>query len=496
MKREIRVKSKSKYLSLWMVFLFWMMLWTTSNAVRGLDGGFLAISNSNANWSQAHWETELEAMQTIGMNTIIISNSVNTTYSYYSGCSLSGVSTAGDCVDKIMNIAQAHNMKVILGMYSDNYWWSISRDSAFLTSIYAMDTQVINDLWSKYSSNSALLGWYIVQETDNGTDEGTRQAIAKYMLKPISDYAKAKSPALHVSIAPYIYPSYATPVQFGDIWIKNFNEAPNLDLLIPQDGVGAFANNFSQVSAYFRELKRACDSTGRTLWSDLEIFDNTTTWGPTPISRVTTQILSEAPYVAGFTCWEYLYYISPYRGGNEENLYIDYLRYLFGNESTYQNVARGKSYTVSPAQHNNYQDDGVKLTDGSSGFSYANDVGWYNPGSNPTIIVDLGTVKNGLYEVKSYHMHADGAWVDLPLRCDIYSSTNGSTYTLVGSSYAVDTLDNDSDLFRWKGTPFSARYVKMILIPSSIRFVFISEISISQIYQPPSSIKNWEILAD
>ncbi len=494
MKRDIRNRIGKRILLIGIATILGAMMSTLSVAARGLDGGFIHLSNQNASWSENHWETELEAMRTIGMNTIIISNSVYSSYSYYSICSLSGVTTMGDPVYKIMEIAQAHNMKVILGMYSDGYWWSVGKDSTFLTNLYSQDTQVINDLWSRYSSNTALLGFYICQETDNGTfnNEANRVNLARYFLSPVSAYVKSLSPNLHIGIAPYIYPVWSTPEYYGDWWVKTFNDATSLDLLIPQDGVGAFANTFSQVSAYFRELKRACDTTGRIMWSDLEIFDNTTTWGPTPIGRVTTQILSEDPYVTGFTCWEYINYISPYKGSEEEGLYIDYLRYLFGNESTYQNVARGKGYTVSPSPVSGYPDDHIKLTDGVSGFDYPNNVGWYEPASSPTVILDLGEVKNGLYEVKSYSMRADDAWVDLPVRGEVYSSTDGTTYTFQGYSSPVDTMNHETNIYRWKGTSFSARYIKLVLIPSSARFVFINEILVSQSYQPGSCIEKWK----
>ena len=447
-----------------------------------LDSGFVQMDISNASWSANHWAVELANMKSVGINTVIISTSCYLTTAYYPGCSLAGVTSFQQPLEKILNGADSTNMKIILGLYYDADWWTLLGDTTYLAQLYQKDSAVFNDLWSLYSTHPSIMGWYLVQETDNNMYkvESYRQRYVNYFLKPITDYIKTKAPATKISVAPYFYPAGDSAVNYGNWWVKTFTEVPNLDILMPQDGVGAGGYPYSFVTSYFKELKRACDSTNRSMWSDLEIFDNTSTWGPTPISRVTTQLAIEQPYVQAFTCWEYSYYLSPLRGVAEDQLHSDYLEYLYGTASGYSNIAKGKSYTVSPTPTAPYPDDTFKLTDETTAFNYPNSIGWWNPASRPVIVLDLGTVKNDIFELRGYSMFSYTAAVDTVSYMVASTSNDGINYTFRGNLTALDTVDNNINIYLWNGAPIAFRYLKLTLIPSSTRWVFINEVVVKQ----------------
>jgi hypothetical protein len=100
-----------------------------------------------------------------------------------------------------------------------------------------------------------------------------------------------------------------------------------------------------------------------------------------------------------------------------------------------QNVAQGKSYSLSPVPASQYPDGGGELTDGvtATGESWVNAAGWLDV--TPTITLDLGQVYN-LNEVQLFVGNAfgDGTFgVFRPASVTVSVSTDGVSFTNVGS---------------------------------------------------------------
>lgn len=475
------------------LILFIMFPALLFGANKKLDSVFIAMNPSRTSWSQHHWDVEFENLRSIGINTVIINAACTATTAMYPGCSLEGALMSGNALDKVFQSADSTGMKVVLGLYYDSDWWTKMADITYLHQLYEKNTAVFNDLWSRYSSSSSLMGWYIVQEIDNNMFkwEVNRVKFVDTFLRPLTQDIHSKSPSFIICTAPYFYPSGASARDYGDWWIKTFTDVPHLNLLIPQDGIGAGGYPFSFVTSYFNELKRACDSTGRMMWSDLEIFDNTTTWVSASISRVTTQLEIEKPYVLAFTCWEYSYYMSPLEGSLQEKLYSDYLQYLYGISSGYRNIAKGKNYSLIPTPSITYSDNGNKLTDGTSFFNYQINIGWSSSTVNPVIILDLGEVKDDIFEIRGNSMRSDSASVDTVKFIELSISNNGLDYVYLGQMNAIDTNDQSLNIFQWKGDSISTRYIKMLIKRSSNRWVFINEIIVNQ-YNSLTCLRDWD----
>ena len=57
----------------------------------------------------------------------------------------------------------------------------------------------------------------------------------------------------------------------GVRWKQMFEWSPHLDLIAPQDSMGANGNSFSNVSDYLSELALASRAAGRDVWSNVEV---------------------------------------------------------------------------------------------------------------------------------------------------------------------------------------------------------------------------------
>ena len=272
--------------------------------------------------------------------------------------------------------------------------------------------------------------------------------------------------------ANYFNDTLQSATAYGAWWKTTLGECTSLNLLIPQDGIGAAHADYTTVRDYLSALQSACTSQGRTMWCDLEVYNTLADQGPATLSRITAQLAVEAPYVTGFVCWEYYSCFSPLNYSRSSGLYTDYLENVY-----YENLAWGKSYTVSPTPHATYLNDGIKLTDSLRPYSWASQVGWQRPASNPIVTVDLSSTVNHLFSIKGYCMRSDGSAVYAPQYLSVAGSLNGVDYTTYGNASCSSTVNNAINTYTLSGTNFSARYLKITLQPDvNNQFSMINEV--------------------
>ncbi|MFB3896385.1 MAG: DUF4434 domain-containing protein [bacterium] len=492
-------QSKKSFLASATIILifFTILLIATAFAVRGLDGAFFQIDKNNANWSLIRWGQDLAAMRAVNMNTVICAYAVFDSSAFYPGCSLSGVTVLGQPLDKILTIADTTGMTVHLGLVYEAAWWNNEANTTYLDTITEKNKTVINELYALYNSHSSWQGWYIPTETDNWTTrlESSRQNLVNHYLRPVSDYCHAKDSTKIVSLAPYFnYQLAMDPTSWKGWWMSTLSEATSLDLIMLQDGVGAQAKNYTssssyfiQVTAYFSAVKQATDSTHRILWSDLEIFSDTSTWQSASIDRITTQIDLENPYVANFTCWEFPYYMSPNKGVTQSLLYSNYSAYINGIDIPAKtNLALHKTYTVTPSPSPTYPDSGGELTDGLiPDNNWSSELGWFNPGAYPIITLDLGSVYTDITDVWGYCLRDTTAAIYEPQYMMVSTSTNGTSYTFVGNAPKPGAIyDRGTNIYKWNGDGFSGRYIRCVLVPPGNLWTMINELEVYQTSLP------------
>ncbi len=456
------------------------MLVEKANAVRGMDGGFIGIYQGDKKaWTAERWGKELGYLQSVGMNTAVISTAVYNTTAFYSGCSLAGSTTLDDTLTKILDYGDAHGMKFIIGLYAESSSWSqYGQTSSYLANLCKTSKKVCDDVWSQYSSRPSFAGWYIPQEIDNlnWTTEADRNTLVKNYLRPLSDYCRAKDSTKLVSEAPFYNDNLQSAADYGTWWNKTLADCTSLNLLIPQDGIGAAHADYTSIQSYFNAFKTACTTHHRVLWADIEAYESLSNQGPTSIGRLTTQINVVDPYVTGITCWEYYSCLSPLRALSCMTLYNHYDEYVNG-----VNLAKGKTYSALPAPHASYADDGIKLTDTLYPYTWASQVGWQNPGTNPVVIIDLGAVKTSIGEVRAHCMRSDGSGVYAPQSITVSGSSDGLSYQTWGSALCSSPDNGYINIYDLKWLNADARYVKLEFIPDSRNaFTMVNDILIRQ----------------
>ena len=128
-------------------------------------------------------------------------------------------------------------------------------------------------------------------------------------------------------------------------------QAPDLDLIAPQDSMGAQGNSFANVSAFLGNASGASRRQGRTPWTNVELFEvwpPNCQWAPrracrgrhpAPFERIKRQLANEAPLIrpgGKMIAWEWYSCLSPNGGpdnvwANETRAnYEQYRAYLLG----------------------------------------------------------------------------------------------------------------------------------------------------------------------
>lgn len=471
-----------------------------------MDGTFIQIDGSVSQRTFTQWGNELALMRTIGMNTVITGAGRWGDTVYYPSSAAGVAETGSQPFEKILTVADTTGMSVYLGLFMDDGWWSNEGNGTFLDGMASKSTTVAGELWSLYSTHSSLKGWYITPELDNWTtrEESTRQTMVNHFLRPVSDYCHQIS-GLPVAIAPFFNSSLPmTATNWESWWVSTLSEASSVDLIIMQDGMGTHSGNLeTTIPAYFGAVKRACDSTGRTLWSDMEIFDQISTSPftaiPATLSRITAQIQYERTIVPGLVCWEYYYYMSPNRGIPEGELYSQYSAYLYGVPySVKTNVALNCTYTAQPAVSTSYPDTGnAELTDGViATYNWAGQVGWSNPLTHPLITIDLNSSRNNLVEFWASFLMDTSSGVYLPEQVNVSVSDNGIDFTSAGVLTAPSSINTQaSNVFVLSGCNLSGRYIRFEVTPHAGTWLMANELQVYQ-QETQTSVECWEFMAE
>jgi hypothetical protein len=411
------------------------------------------------------------------MDTIIIQCAVNETTAYYP-TAIGGFTQAGtQPIEKILNYAANSGLDVQIGLLLTNGWWS-GTSQAYLDSLTAKSNSIADELWSLYHGRNSFKGIYIPQEVDNmtWTTDVLRIRLVDHFLKPVSDHIKSLNSSLIVSEAPFFNRDYQQPADYQVWWTAALNAAPNLDLVIPQDGIGAGHATLAEMTNYFNALRAACAVNGRDLWSDLEIYESPTNPVPASISRIAGQIQAEAPLANKIVCWEFGYYLSPAKSLKTLDLFNDYNRFIDGRGAL-TNISDGKSYTLSLPPAPAYPDSGGELTNGAAPFDWTGQVGWSNQAA-VSVRVDLGVVNNNLLNFRAYFMRSTASSVNLPTAVSVSVSPDGGTYTLVGSLTQINDEDQTIDPYQLILTnPASGRYVRFDITPGA-NWLMCSEVGV------------------
>lgn len=294
------------------------------------------------NWDTARWLSELSMLKDIGINEVIIQNTVDTTpaekFASYNTSLAGYTSNVVDLLENALTAADTLGMKVRVGTADNDDWWRKgASDNAWLANEANTNKLIIDEIVSKYASHPSFGGWYISYEISNITATTSQeQANLNTFLKTIVSEMKLRTPRETVMISPFYNSNLSVQGSLTN-WataIDNIFRGTGVDIFALQDSVGVGYNTMDQLSGLFAYTKKGTDAAGLKLYANTETFtsipnDNVTA----PIERIALQITAESEYVTGYTAFS----INHFQGKYCDDLakvagYNDYMTYYLAHK--------------------------------------------------------------------------------------------------------------------------------------------------------------------
>lgn len=145
-------------------------------------------------------------------------------------------------------------------------------------------------------------------------------------------------------------------------------------------------------------------------------------------------------------------------------------------------VSVGKPYLLVPVPSETYPDpDSVKVTDGFARYSWGDMIGFDNPDTNPTVVIDLEE-ETDVVKVSGSFMRSYASAVNLPTSLLVFVSDDGVDFTPVGMAIKTDPspVENEAiNQFYWEASaPVKARYVKVEIRPRGAAWTMLAEVTV------------------
>jgi hypothetical protein len=312
-----------------------------------LTGGFIQYQPWMMSLAASDWRRELAAMRRAGMTLVIVQWLASGGNRY-----MPDGPGHVDPTEVILEEADRTGMEVFVGLTTDEDWWDHATEAAYLKGAAAASTAVAEEGWIRYGSHPAFAGWYMPQETWDGDFDVAQVGRLRTFFRTVTDRCHALSGGKPVGTSPF-FAAKVTPAVVERTY-TDMLRGSGLDILIPQDGVGAQGCETDvegHVVPYFRAYESACRATGVRLWSDVESFrivngpplnDKPTEFVPADVRRLARQMTAEAPLASRLVTFDFFHYMSPYRGTTQKALYDAYLKWLAAHPASAAPASAGR----------------------------------------------------------------------------------------------------------------------------------------------------------
>ncbi len=222
-----------------------------------------------ANWGEAEWARDFEAMRAIGIDTVIIIRAGYRDRATFDSAVLRrkhpSLIASDDLVDLFLRLAAQNRMKLYFGTYDSGEYWHSGQYQAEVD----INKAFCDEVMQKYGDHPALQGWYISHEI-NTFNEGVMK-----VYEELARHLRGLK-QMPILISPYIrgikqFPDEAITLQQHEKeWDQVFARIQGLvDIVAFQDGHVPF----DELTDYLGVNATLARKYGLTCWSNVESFD-------------------------------------------------------------------------------------------------------------------------------------------------------------------------------------------------------------------------------
>lgn len=228
----------------------------------GFDATFLQLTHAELRWNEDRWEDDLEELREMGVNTVVVQYTGDT----------SGSFDAHGGVRALVRAAEEEEMRVWIGLWLDPAWVARWREREELPAPY-LHAHELARAARLCTQSPACDGIYLPQEIDDVTlGEGAEgSARVSAFLRAATSRVRAVAPDARIAIAPYAS-ARILPADLARFLSDATAEAP-ISVIMLQDGTGTGRATPAQQADRLRALRAAVEPRGVRVWSVIELFD-------------------------------------------------------------------------------------------------------------------------------------------------------------------------------------------------------------------------------
>jgi len=278
------------------------------------------------NWSLDDWRADFDAMQSIGIDTVIIIKGGLRNQTIFPS-KVINTNPLIDLAKFFLEETTQRNMQLYFGNY-DSWDWAASGKWQEEIEI---NKKFMNEIWERYGEYPSFTGWYLTHETSH------RRFHFREIYMELSEHAKACTPACtpdkRVLISPF-YPSKKiygdaglSPDEFADNWRQMLEGIHSIDYAAFQDGTASP----EELESYLQQAKQVMDELGIELWNNVETFsrDMPIKFPPIDFRDLIEKLRISAKYATKNITFEFSHFMSPNSCYlSARNLYQRYCEYF------------------------------------------------------------------------------------------------------------------------------------------------------------------------
>lgn len=277
--------------------------------MNGITGTFIdeiTWDIPSQNWGFADWRRDLDAMQRIGIDTlIVIRGGLRDRCTFPS--KVVGWNTDYDFAGFLFEETSLRGMDVFFGTYDTAS--SFDGREVHWRDEFAINKPFIEEVIARYGDYASFKGWYICQEF------GQIHTGARELFMAIGSLCRERTPDKRTLISPFypsrlLYPQNPlSPDAFAEQWLAALRGIDVIDYCAFQDGTAPLG----ELGAYVEAARRVCDETGITLWNNVETFsrDFPIKFPPLDFQILREKLRHSDPFVAKHITFEFSHFMSP-----------------------------------------------------------------------------------------------------------------------------------------------------------------------------------------
>ena len=266
----------------------------TVDAKKALTGTFVEFFGKK-DWAPYQWNSLLEGMKKIGMNTVIVQYAAYNNNVWFNSDNSFTKDKSKYALARLLAAAELKHMDVYIGLYFNEEYWKHQTDIEWLKLHADRCISIAQEINTQFGNSTAFKGWYIPHEPEPYA-YNTTEKVALFK----ENFVNRISNKLHqlndkpVSIAAFWNSELSTPEQLQH-FMAELSKC-NLQVIMLQDGVGVGHVKLDKITSYYESAEKGLYTENTAykgeFWTDLETFSKTA-GPPAELERIKKQLSAE-----------------------------------------------------------------------------------------------------------------------------------------------------------------------------------------------------------